>query len=105
MTAMQPFDFRGFLDHLKQTGDLVEIPDPIGLQYEVGALCRTLADRAGPGAMLTTIDGFSGRSTRMAVNIYGERRRLAAAFRVTDSELLGYVSERMKATYRAGTVE
>ena len=37
MTTTQPFDFRGFLDHLKQTGELAEISESVALDYEVGA--------------------------------------------------------------------
>jgi 2,5-furandicarboxylate decarboxylase 1 len=96
MMSTQPFDFRGFLEHLKQTGELVEIQEPVALAYEVGALCRELADRAGPAAMLSKIGDFSGRCGRVVVNVYGERRRLAKAFRVADDELLGFVSKRMK---------
>ena len=96
MAETQPFDFRGFLDHLKQTGELAEINDPVSLDYEVGALCRELADRSGPAAMLTKIAGFDGRCKQVVVNVYGERRRLARAFRVADDELLGFVSKRMK---------
>jgi len=96
MTTTQPFDFRGFLDHLKQTGELAEISESVALDYEVGALCRELADRAGPAAMLSKIGGFHGRCDRMVVNVYGERRRLAKAFRVADEELLGFVSKRMR---------
>ena len=96
MAELQPFDFRGFLDHLKQTGDLAEINDPVSLDYEVGALCRELADRSGPAAMLTKIAGFDGLCKQVVVNVYGERRRLARAFRVADDELLGFVSKRMK---------
>jgi UbiD family decarboxylase len=93
---MQPFDFRGFLDHLKQTGELAEIGDPVNLEYEVGALCRQLADRAGPAAMLTKIADFDGRCDQVVVNVFGERRRLARAFRVVDEDLLSFVSKRMK---------
>src|ERR1700761_9596706 len=91
MSVIQPFDFRGFLDHLKQTGELAEISEPVALAYEVGALCRELADRAGPAAMLSKIGGFDGRCQRIVVNVYGERRRLAKAFRIADDELLGFV--------------
>ena len=96
MNATEPFDFRGFLDHLKQIGSLTEIADRVSLEYEVGALCRTLADRAGPAAMLTNVDGPTNRCNRLAVNVFGERSRLAQAFRVADDDFLGFVSERMK---------
>jgi len=96
MTMIQPFDFRGFLAHLKQTGELAEIGEPVSLDYEVGALCRDLSDRAGPAALLTNIAAFEGRCNQMVVNMYGERRRLAQAFRVADEDLLGFVSKRMK---------
>ena len=96
MNATEPFDFRGFLDHLKQMGSLIEVSDRLSLEYEVGALCRTLADRAGPAAMLTNVDGPINRCNRLAVNVFGERSRLAQAFRVADEDFLGFISERMK---------
>ena len=96
MTMIEPFVFRNFLAHLRQTGELVQIAEPVALDYEVGALCRCLADRAGPAVLLTKIAGFKGRCDQVVVNIYGERRRLARAFRVAESELLSFVSKRMR---------
>jgi 2,5-furandicarboxylate decarboxylase 1 len=94
MTSINPFAYRDFLAHLKQTGDLIEISERIDLNCEVGALCRTLSDRSGPAALLTDI-GSNGRARSMAVNVYGERRRVARAFRVPEADLLSFVSERM----------
>ena len=48
MTTTQPFDFRGFLDHLKQTGELAEIHDPSPRLRGRGAYVASLPTAPGP---------------------------------------------------------
>lgn len=95
MDASNPVDFRGFLERLREQGELVVIDEPIRVEHEIGALCRVLADRDGPAALLTHIEGAGGPSRRAAVNLYGPRRRIASALGVTESALLHFVSERI----------
>lgn len=92
MTNSANTDFRGFLEFLKAQGDLARFDDEISLQYEVGALCRILSDREGPAAMLNRIKDSTAPFHRAAVNVYGTRRRLAAALGVTEAGLLNFVA-------------
>lgn len=89
-------DFRGFIERLRAQGDLVEINEPISLQYEIGALCRVLADREGPAALLSNVKGNGSAAKVSAVNLYGPRRRIASALGVDEASLLGFVAERIK---------
>ncbi len=89
-------DLRGYIARLREQGDLIEISEPMSLQYEIGALCRVLADRDGPAALLTNIAGNTSPAKVAAVNIYGPRRRIASAFGVDEAGLLGFVAERIK---------
>lgn len=89
-------DLRGYIARLREQGDLIEISEPMSLQYEIGALCRVLADRDGPAALLTNISGNASPAKVAAVNIYGPRRRIASAFGVDEAGLLGFVAERIK---------
>ncbi len=95
MNAIGATDFRGFLQRLKDQGELLEIHEPMALDYEVGALCRELADRDGPAAVLTQLDGSQAICRQVAVNLYGPRRRIAAALGVSEPDLLGFVAERL----------
>jgi 4-hydroxy-3-polyprenylbenzoate decarboxylase/2,5-furandicarboxylate decarboxylase 1 len=86
-------DFRGYLDRLEQTGDLIHIEDQLDINYDVGALCRLLADRGGPAALLHNV---TGATLPLAVNLYGERARLACALGVNETEMLSHVAKQLK---------
>lgn len=86
-------DLRSFLGQLRDQGDLIDIRDPLSLDYEVGAICRQLSDENGPAAVLHKV----GESTApLAVNVFGTRRRLALALGMTEQELLSGVAQRLK---------
>lgn len=95
MKTTESTDLRGFLEQLEAQGDLAQIDDEISLEYEIGALCRVLSDRDGPAAMLNRIKGMTGPCTQAAVNVYGTRRRVAAALGVAEADLLGFVASRI----------
>jgi UbiD family decarboxylase len=86
-------DFRNFLDVLEQSGDLIRIDDPLRLEYDVGAVCRQLADADGPAALLGKV---SGSPLPLAINIYGTRARVARALGVSEAEMLRHVAERLR---------
>lgn len=86
-------DFRTYLSVLEQAGDLIRIREPLELQYDVGALCRELADNDGPAALLQNV---KGSELPLAVNIYGTRRRVARALGVSEAEMLEEVASRLK---------
>jgi len=95
MKKTESTDFRGFLELLKEQGDLAPIDDEISIQYEIGALCRQLSDCGGPAAMLNSVKEALLPFKKAAVNVYGTRRRFAAALGVSESDLLNFVSSRI----------
>lgn len=86
-------DFRTFVDHLRKVGELIDIPDPLSLDYEVGAICRQLSDADGPAAVLHSV---GGSSAPLVVNVYGTRRRLALALGTDEAALLTRVAAQLK---------
>src|SRR5688572_4682910 len=86
-------DLRSFLVQLREQGELIDIRDPVGLDYEVGAICRRLSDQRGPAALLHKV----GTSfAPLLINVYGTRRRLALALGMSEQELLSGVAQRLK---------
>lgn len=88
-------DFRGFLERLAEQGELARITGAIRLEHEIGALCRVLADQDGPAALLEHLEPDRGPCRRMAVNLYGPRRRIASGLGVAESDLLAFVASRI----------
>ncbi len=105
MTKKETTDFRGFLEILRQQGEITDIDERISLEHEVGALCRILSDRAGPAALLNRIEGSQAPFSRAAVNVYGTRSRLAAGLGVHESELLDFVARRVGQRIKPELVE
>jgi len=93
-TAM---DLRTFLGKLRDARELIDIREPLSLDYEAGAICRQLADRDGPAALLHQV---GGSDAPLAVNVYGTRRRVAMALGVAEDDLLRHVAERLKTRVR-----
>ena len=86
-------DFRAFVAELRRAGELIDIEEPIGLDYEVGAICRQLADADGPAAVLHNV---TGTTAPLVINVYGPRRRIATALGTTEAELLTHVAEKLR---------
>jgi UbiD family decarboxylase len=86
-------DFRTYLKVLEQAGELIRIREPLDLSYDIGALCRQLADDDGPAALVQNI---TGSEVPLAVNVYGTRRRLAQALGVSEADMLQHVAGRLK---------
>jgi 2,5-furandicarboxylate decarboxylase 1 len=89
-------DFRGFIERLRTQGDLVDIHEKLDLHYDVGALCRVLSDRGGPAALIHN-GGSPSPAQLLAVNLYGPRRRIAAAFGLAEQDLLPFVAKKIRA--------
>jgi UbiD family decarboxylase len=86
-------DFRSFVSHLSERGELIEIREPLSLDYEVGAICRQLSDANGPAALLARV----GESRLpLVVNVFGTRRRVAMALGTTEDDLLHHVAKKLK---------
>ena len=88
--------FREFIGRLRESGDIIEISEPISLVHEIGALCRVLSDEDGPAALLSSITGNASPSKQAVVNLYGPRRRIAAALGVDERGLLDFVARRIR---------
>jgi 4-hydroxy-3-polyprenylbenzoate decarboxylase/2,5-furandicarboxylate decarboxylase 1 len=86
-------DFRAFVSRLRESGELIEIKEPLSLDYEVGAICRQLSDADGPAAILSRV----GESRLpLVVNVFGTRRRVALALGTTEEALLTHVAAKLK---------
>jgi UbiD family decarboxylase len=91
-------DLRTFLGKLRDERQLIDIHEPLSLEYDAGAICRQLADQEGPAAMLHKV---GDASVPLAVNVYGTRGRVALALGVAEEGLLGHVAERLKSRIKA----
>lgn len=86
-------DLRTFVSRLREARELIDIREPVSMEYEAGAICRQLSDANGPAAMLYNV---GGASAPLAMNVYGTRRRVALALGTREEDLLGHVAERLK---------
>lgn len=86
-------DLRTFASVLRAAGELIDVEQPLSLDYDVGALCRQLADADGPAALLSHVGDCENR---LLVNVYGTRKRIAMALGVSEQELTAHVTKRLK---------
>jgi len=86
-------DLRTFLGQLRDAGELIEIRDPVSMEYEAGALCRQLADQNGPAAMLHKV---GAAKAPLVVNVFGTRKRVAMALGTDENRMLEHVADRLK---------
>ncbi len=86
-------DLRAFLGKLREAREVIDIREPLSIDYEVGALCRRLSDAEGPAAILHRV---GDSKAPLAVNVYGTRRRLAMAIGADENNLLTYVADKLK---------
>jgi len=86
-------DFRTFVSQLRDARELIDIVEPVGMDYEAGAICRQLADADGPAAVLHKV---GDAVAPLVMNVYGTRRRLALALGTTEEKLLDHVATKLK---------
>jgi UbiD family decarboxylase len=86
-------DLRNFLDRLREAGELIDIREPVSMEYEAGAICRQLADANGPAAVLHKV---GEARAPLVVNVYGTRRRVALGLGTSEEKLLTHVAEKLK---------
>ena len=86
-------DLRTFLGRLREEGELIDIREPVSMEYEAGAICRQLSDANGPAAMLYKV---GEASAPLVVNVFGTRRRIALALGTSEEKLLTHVAEKLK---------
>lgn len=84
---MPYYDMRQYLRRLDEAGQLVRVAKPVSPDLEVGMLCRELADRRGPAALLENV---GGASMPVLVNLFGTRERAAMALEIEESALLSH---------------
>lgn len=87
-------DLRGFVSQLREAQELIDIHEPVGLEYEAGAICRQLADADGPAVMLHKL---GAAVSPLVMNLYGTRRRIALALGTDEANLLSHVAAKLKA--------
>lgn len=85
-------DLREFLARLEAEGELARVKARVGLEYEVGAVCRKVLDARGP-ALLFERPGDS--AFPLATDLLATRRRVALALETEPSKL---ISEWIKRT-------
>lgn len=86
-------DLRDFLTRLREARELIDIREPVSLEYDAGAICRQLADANGPAAVLHKV---GDARWPLVMNVYGTRRRVALALGTNEAELLGHVAAKLK---------
>jgi 2,5-furandicarboxylate decarboxylase 1 len=86
-------DFRSFLGRLREAGELIDIREPVSLDYEAGAICRQLSDANGPAAVLHRV---GDSNAPLVVNVYGTRKRVALALNTSEDKLLEHVAQKLK---------
>jgi 4-hydroxy-3-polyprenylbenzoate decarboxylase len=75
-------DLRDFLDELSAQGDLVKIEEPIDVgrkTNELAALQSHVAGLDGPCLWLDNLVGYNTPGIPLILNVFGSRRRMAAA--------------------------
>ena len=86
-------DLRNFLGRLREAGELIDIREPLSMEYEAGAICRQLSDANGPAAVLHKV---GEARAPLVVNVFGTRRRVALALGTSEEKLLTHVAEKLK---------
>jgi UbiD family decarboxylase len=86
-------DLRTFLGRLRETRELIDIREPLSMEYEAGAICRQLSDANGPAAVLHKV---GETAAPLVVNVYGTRRRVALALETNEADLLGHVARKLR---------
>jgi UbiD family decarboxylase len=72
-----PADLRVFLAILRERGDLVEVDTPVDAELEVPEIHRRVIAAGGPALLFRNV---KGSSMPLAVNLFGTRERVLAAF-------------------------
>jgi UbiD family decarboxylase len=86
-------DLRSFLDRMREAGELIDIREPVSLEYKAGANCRQLSDAKGPAPVLHKV---GDAKVPLVVNVYGTRPCVALALGTAEEKLLGRVAQRLK---------
>ncbi|MFQ5914059.1 MAG: UbiD family decarboxylase [Nitrospinota bacterium] len=72
-----PFDDpRGFLTRLEEEGDLVRIPEPVDVRFEISAYIRKTSDQQGPAIVFEQVRGYD---MPVVGGLFAARRRVLRA--------------------------
>lgn len=78
-------DLREFLDYLDKKGDLIHITDEVSAKFEVAAFVAKSAQGDGPAIIF---DKVKGSKIPVVGNVFGSRRRVAAALEIDEKDML-----------------
>ena len=70
-------DVQSFVDHLRRTGDLVEIDAPVDPNLEMAEIHRRVIAANGPALLFTNPKGYD---IPVVTNMFGTKARVDAAF-------------------------
>ena len=95
-------DLRGFIAYLRQRGEVVEVEEALSVRYEIAAAIKSIADKNSGVAIFNQVKGYD-----MVVvgNLLGEKRRLAMAMGVEESDLAEAYLKRRKKQIKPELVE
>ncbi len=82
-------DLRGFLEALRQSGDLVDIARPIALKYDIAKALAKASAVDGPALMFPQ----NGTDFPLVAGLYGSRRRALVAFEATEETIHARVTK------------
>ncbi len=77
-------DFREFVSRLEAEGQLARVKVEVGLEYEIGAICRKVLDASGPALLFERPGGYS---VPLVTNSLGTRQRYALGLETTPDKL------------------
>lgn len=87
-------DLPGFLESLRDDGDLLEITDTVDTRFEIGAILRESGCGDFPAVAFTNPGGRAGQV--VVGNVFGHRRRIAKVLGVDTANLTDTYLERIK---------
>ena len=69
-------DLRGFIEYLREMGELVDITKPVSVKHEIAAYIRKSCDMEdnGPSFLFHDVKEYPGQKVRGG--IYGNKRRM-----------------------------
>ena len=69
-------DLRGFIEHLREQGEVMVVSDEISVDYEIAAAIRLIAEREGAVAVFNKVKGYDAV---VVGNLLGAKKRLSMA--------------------------
>jgi 4-hydroxy-3-polyprenylbenzoate decarboxylase len=110
VTTMGFMDLREWMHLLEKTGELRRVAAEVDWDREIGAVARRVLEKKGPALLFENIKGYAGgRCTKLFVNGFGSRARLALALGfspdATNRDLVQHVMKKNRETIAPVVVE